>query len=141
MLCTFLVGTTTTVLGDDTNIALGGRGTFQWENWSVDGLLHKEPLYQSAAPFKQPEGNIDRVLGFRIGRTLATVAAVAAFLKTVDALVLQQGTLTLQPDATAAGATTYANAILKSARLVPGADASTGKRVTIAYTFECQTIA
>jgi hypothetical protein len=140
MLCTFLVASTTTVLGDDRNFATGGVFAFRWENWSVDGLLHKEPLYGAAAPFKAGAGNLDRVIGFRIGTSLASVAAVAAFLKTVDARVLSQGTLVLQPDATALGVMTYALAILKSAKLVASADESTGMRVTISYSFECLTV-
>ena len=141
MLATFLVGSQTTVLGDDRNFAGDGTFVFRWENWSATGLLHKEPMYGAAAPFKQGEGNVDRVLGFKIGRSLDSVAAVAAFLKTIDALVLAQGTLVLQPDATVAGVITYAGAILKSARLVAGADESAGKRICISYDFECLTIA
>lgn len=141
MLATFLVGNTTTVLGDDTNFAAGGRFAFRWESFSVEGVLNKQNVYQGATPFKAPDGNIDRLIGFRIGRSLGTIAAVAAFLKSIDALVLQQGSLTLQPDAAHAGTMAYANAILRGASLVPGGDDSAGMRVTISYKFECLTLA
>lgn len=142
MLATFLVAATTTILGDDTNFAGAGKWSFNWEDWSVAGLVQKENLAPApgAAPFKAPLGNIDRTLGFRIGKSLATIAAVSAFLKSVDALVLAQGTLTLQPDAAHASTMVYAGAILKSAALVSGGDTTRGVFVTVSYKFECLTL-
>ena len=141
MLAKFLVTAPAIVLGDDTNFAGAGKWAFRFEDWSVSGQLNKQILFNSPAPFKAPDGNVDRLLGFRIGRSLASIAAVSAFLKSVDALVLSQGTLTLQPDAAVNSVMTYANAILKSASLVTGSEDSAGLRVTISYKFECLTLA
>ena len=143
MLATFLVGSANTVLGDDTNFVGAGKWSFNWEEWSAEGALQKE---QTAAAlgggliYKATLGNVDRMLGFRIGRSLGTVGAQAAFLKSVDALVLATGSLVLQPDAVAAPVMTYTNAILKRTALVAGGETTRGMFVTISYKFECQTI-
>jgi hypothetical protein len=144
MLATFLVGTVNTVLGDDTNFAGGGRAGFHWEDWGVAGLLQKDPTAAAlggGALYKAPLGNVDRAVGFRIVRQLASIAAQTAFLKTVDALVLQTGRLVLQPDSSNAAVLTYANAILQSAKIVAGPEATTGKIITMSYKFECSTLA
>lgn len=136
MLATFLVGNVTTVIGDDTNFTNNGKFAFRWESWSVQGLLLKEPGFQSPVMIKQPQGNIDRTLGFRIGRSLATIAAVSDFFKTVDSLVMQTGTLVLQPDASKVNSTVYENCTLVAASFVPGGEDSAGTRVTMSYRFE-----
>ncbi|MGA3268779.1 MAG: hypothetical protein ABSE16_18410 [Verrucomicrobiota bacterium] len=140
MLATFLVGSATTVLGDDTGYAGDGRFAFQWESWAVDSQVQITPAYQSPAPVKLAQGNADRKLAFRVGQSLGTLAAICAFLKSIDALVNATGTLTLQPDATKANTLTYANAVLKSATLVANAANSAGMRVGISYKFEALTV-
>ncbi len=140
MLATFMVGSVTTVLGDDAGSALDGRFAFQFEAWGVDSQVQISPAYQSAAPVKLAQGNADRKLAFRVGQSLGTLAAICAFLKSVDALVNSTGTLTLQPDAQQANMMNYANAVLKSATLVANASDSAGMRVGISYKFEALTV-
>jgi len=143
MLATFLVGSANTVLGDDANFVGAGRWTFGWEDWSVAGSMQKEATAAAlggGAIYKAALFNVDRGLGFRIGRSLGSLAAISAFLKSVDNLVMSQGTLTLQPDANVSATMIYANAILASAKLLSSGDGSRGMFVSISYKFECQTV-
>jgi len=144
MLATFTANGVATILGDDANFAGNGRWTFGWEDWSVTGSIQKEPTAAAlggGALYKSVLYNVDRGVGFRIGRSLGTLAAIAAFLKSVDALVMSSGTLVLQPDASSPGTMTYATAILASAKLLSSGDSSRGMFVTISYKFECSTVA
>lgn len=143
MLATFQVGNVTTTLGDDANLAALGKLSFTWEEWSAAAGLQKEPTAAAlggGSVYKGVLGNVDRMLGFRIARTLDSLAAQVTFLKTLDGLVGSTGKLVLQPDGKNAAALTYPNAILIAARLVPGGETTRGKFITISYKFECQTL-
>lgn len=149
MLVTFMVGSATTVLCDDTNSAGTGRFGFNWEEWGVTALVEKRNLWDSDVPDKQSFGNLDRKVGFRAQRSFNdggqvyadAITALTAFLKAVDAQAGQAGTLTLQPDATLAPTLVYANAILKSASLVGSRESTTGVMITVSYKFEPTTLA
>ncbi len=140
MLAVFSVSGSPIVLGDDTNFDAGGRLAFRWEEWGAQIAMQKTQAYGAAVPVKLAQGNLDRTLGFRIGQSLGTLAAVSAFLKSVDSQVGSAGTLTLQPDAANMATMVYANCILLSAKLVTGAEDSAGMRVTISYKFEPTTL-
>jgi hypothetical protein len=136
MLAQFTVGSTTSTLADDTNSQGGGKIAFGLTDFAADSLVPAIPLFRAVNVFKAPRGNANGKLAFAGGVSLANRGLVMTFLKTVYALVNQQGTLVL----TDYGVTiTCASATLKSFQRIPGG--CTGVRVAILYAFEITTVA
>jgi hypothetical protein len=148
MLATFLVGSTTTILCDVTNIAGGGRIGFNWEEWGVSASVTTTPLFDAVVPSKRAFGNLDRKVGFRGPRSFlaaggdyaAALAALDDWLKQLDALCGQTGTLILQRDSRYATTLQYDSCILRSVTLLTSAEETTGVRVAVSYKFEPTTL-